>query len=73
MTLGESRQRSVVKMLTYRVILTGLLAVISWIFTANVGQTTVITVVFSISATAIYYLHERIWNEIRWGTKSSKA
>jgi uncharacterized membrane protein len=54
-------------MLTYRAILTALLAIISWIFTGNLGQMTVITIVFSVSATAIYYVHERVWNGIKWG------
>jgi uncharacterized membrane protein len=65
--LKESRKRSLVKMLVYRAIITVLLAVISWIFTGNLGQTTIITVVFSILASAIYYLHERMWNNIHWG------
>jgi len=66
MTLGESRKRSIAKMLSYRAILTALLAGISWYFTGNIGQTTTITVVFSISATAVYYLHERLWNKVGW-------
>lgn len=66
MAVGESKKRSIVKMLTYRALLTALLAIISWIFTGNLGQTTVITIVFSVSATAIYYLHERVWNAIKW-------
>jgi len=67
----ENKKRSIVKMLTYRAILTALLAVISWIFTGNAGQTTIITIVFSVSATAIYYVHERLWNGIKWGMNSS--
>jgi uncharacterized membrane protein len=66
MTLGESRKRSIVKMLSYRAILTALLATISWYFTSNLGQTTTITVIFSISATAVYYAHERLWNKVSW-------
>jgi hypothetical protein len=42
MAAEESRKRSIVKMLTYRAILTALLAIISWIFTGNLGQTTII-------------------------------
>jgi uncharacterized membrane protein len=60
-----------VKMLTYRAILTALLAVISWVFTGNLGQTTVITIVFSVSATAIYYVHERVWSGVRWGARGN--
>jgi uncharacterized membrane protein len=66
MTLGESRKRSIVKMLSYRAILTALLATISWYFTGNIGQTTTITVIFSVSATVVYYAHERLWNKVGW-------
>ncbi len=66
MAVGESKKRSIVKMVTYRAVLTALLAIISWIFTGNLGQTTVITIVFSVSATVIYYIHERVWNGIKW-------
>jgi uncharacterized membrane protein len=65
--MDESRKRSLVKMLVYRALLTALLAAISWVFTGNAGQTTIITIVFSVSATAIYYLHERLWNKMSWG------
>ncbi|MGI0083298.1 MAG: hypothetical protein ACREAG_08355 [Nitrosopumilaceae archaeon] len=30
------------------------------------------TIVFNVSATIIYYFHERIWNKISWGKVSSK-
>jgi uncharacterized membrane protein len=53
-------------MLTYRAILTALLAGITWAFTGNLTQTSIITIVFSVSATAIYYLHERTWLRIKW-------
>ena len=67
----ESKKRSLVKMIVYRGILTALLAVITWIFTGNTGQTTIITIVFSISATAIYYAHERVWNQVKWGKRDA--
>ena len=65
----ESRKRSLVKTVTYRTFLTLLLAAISWYFTGNVSQTITITIVFSVSAMVIYYLHERIWSMINWGKK----
>lgn len=68
--MADSRKRSIIKMLTYRAILTALLAAISWAFTGNLGQTTVITIVFSVTATVIYYVHERAWNSIRWGLRN---
>jgi len=53
-------------MIIYRGIVTALLALITWIFTGNTGQTSMVTIVFSISATAIYYVHERVWTKIKW-------
>jgi uncharacterized membrane protein len=68
----ETRKRSLVKMIVYRAVLTALLAAITWLFTGNTGQTTIITIVFSLSATALYYVHERVWNGIRWGIDAKK-
>jgi hypothetical protein len=70
MAAGEIRKRSIVKMLTYRAILTALLAIISWIFTGNFEQTTIIMIVFNVSGIIIIIHTEfiipvaeiRIWN-----------
>ncbi len=66
LTAMESRRMSFDKMIVYHAILTVLLAVITWIFTGNLGQTTTITVVFSIAAIEINYSHERMWTRIKW-------
>ena len=65
----ESKKRTIVKALSYRALVTAILAVISWTFTSNADQTTIITVVYAILATIGYYGHERIWNGIGWQTK----
>ena len=57
-------------MLTYRAIASALLAIITWSFTGSIGDTTGITIAFTISATAAYYLHERIWNGAKWGVEN---
>ena len=67
----ETKNRSMAKMLIYRALSTVLLAVISWLFTGNAGQTTIITVVYGIAATAVYYVHERAWNGIGWGNNNN--
>jgi uncharacterized membrane protein len=58
-----------VKAISYRMCVTIILAVLSWIFTGNANQTTFITTIYAILATIAYYGHERIWNGIGWGTK----
>jgi uncharacterized membrane protein len=55
-----SRRRSIVKTLSYRAIVTVILAV------GNLYQTSTIAIVFGILATLTYYLHERLWSRIHW-------
>jgi adenylylsulfate kinase len=64
----ESNKRSIVKALTYRAIATLLLAIISWIFTGDPLQTSIITILFTVFSTLAYFVHERIWTKISWGT-----
>jgi len=66
---SESRARSLTKTLSYRVIVIALLAAVTYAFTGNAGETTVITVVFNIFGAAIYYGFERLWDAIEWGKK----
>jgi len=53
--------------ITYRSIAFLVLGIISYIMTGNVFETLAITVVFTIVATFLYYVHERIWDKIKWG------
>ena len=69
----ESKKRTIIKALSYRGMVTAILAMISWAFTASIDQTAVITVVYAILATIGYYWHERIWNKLAWGTKKNYA
>ena len=66
----ESKRRTIIKAISYRAPVTAILAVLSWTFTADANQTTLITVVYAILATTGYYGHERIWNRIGWETKA---
>jgi uncharacterized membrane protein len=65
--LVESSKRSLVKTLTYRTIATALLAVISWLYTGDPFQTSVITILFTVFSTLAYFIHERIWANMNWG------
>jgi uncharacterized membrane protein len=65
----ESKKRTIIKAMTYRGLVTTILAVLSWTFTANVDQTTTITGAYAVLATVGYYGHERLWNRIIWQTK----
>lgn len=63
----ESRKRSLAKMLVYRANATALLAGLTWIFTGNAGETGIVTVLFTVISTAVYYFLERMWNNVNWG------
>jgi uncharacterized membrane protein len=61
----DSRKRSILKTLSYRAITTVTLAVITYSFTGDLFQTSAVSITFSMVATAIYYLHERLWTRIK--------
>jgi uncharacterized membrane protein len=61
-----SRRRSILKTLSYRAIVTVILAVVTYVFTGNIYQTSTIAIVFGILATLTYYLHERLWSRLNW-------
>jgi len=65
----ESKKRTIIKAVSYRGLVTAILAVLSWTFTANADKTTIITLVYATLATIGYYGHERLWNRITWETK----
>lgn len=64
--MEDSQKRSLIKAITYRAVASSALAIISWVYTGNLFETSVITIVFTLVATVIYYLHERIWDKIEW-------
>ena len=65
--MKESRLRSVVKGITWRIVGTIDTMIIAFIITGkfkmalSIGGIEVITKIF------IYYLHERVWMKIKWG------
>ena len=63
----ESKKRSMVKSIVWRIIGIVLLGGITWIFTRDVETTTIITVLFHSIRLVLYYVHERIWERIDGG------
>ena len=62
----ESKKRSLVKLLSWRVIGLIIWPIVSYIITGDLVMTGWLTGVF-VSMTGIYYIHERIWDKIKWG------
>jgi adenylylsulfate kinase len=63
----STRARSLVKALTYRVIIVCLDFLFIYIFTHKVDVALGFMVISNIYTTVGYFLHERLWERIRWG------
>lgn len=63
-----TKKRSMVKSLSWRVVAFIILAITSYLFTGNIKDMSRITLTYTFVQLIIYYLHERIWDKIKWGT-----
>ncbi len=63
----ESKSRSIVKSLIYRILSIIGTSILTWLITKDIQKTLSITVAIQIFLIIIYYSHERIWNKINWG------
>jgi uncharacterized membrane protein len=62
-----TRNRSIMKTITFRALATITTMAFVWIFTGSLLLTGVIGGLEIVSKLVIYYLHERLWNRISWG------
>ena len=65
----EKRVRSLVKALSWRLIAVVVLGLVSYIFTGSIKESGLITGVYTILQIFVYWVHERIWQRIRWGMR----
>jgi uncharacterized membrane protein len=63
----ETRKRSMMKSITWRIVGVVLLSGITWLVTRDWKDSTIITVVFHSIRMVMYYFHERIWLRVNWG------
>ena len=63
----ESRYRSVLKGISWRIIATASTILVSWIITKRVDLALSIGVIEFVAKLALYYFHERAWNKVRLG------
>jgi len=65
--MKESRKRSVVKAIIWRIICIIVSIVTSYILTGSWNIAVAIGSVYNIVTMILYYFHERLWNKIKWG------
>lgn len=66
-THHEWHSRSVVKALSWKLIASVMTFGVSYWFTGNLETASGTAGVMFVGGLLLYYLHERIWNRIRWG------
>ena len=66
-------KRSLVKALTYRGVIVCLDFLVVYLFTHKVEVALGFMVLSNLYTTAGYFLHERIWARIGWGTEPGKS
>lgn len=69
---ADNHLRSWAKSVVWRVIGIFILGGLSWLFTKNLEQTTLITIAFHTIRLVLYYYHERVWERVRWGREMVK-
>jgi len=67
--LIETKQRSFLKSVTWRLTALLVLGLISYLITGNWEQMTAITVLYTVIQVGVYFVHERVWARIAWGQK----
>ena len=67
----DSRIRSIVKTVTWRILALTLTILISFLFVGNWTISVSIGIAANLTKTFFYYVHERFWERIDWG-KTSK-
>jgi len=65
--LRDSHSRSLLKALVYKLGSVLVLASLSWVFTRDVMRMFAMTLSYEAMAIIGYYVHERLWDRIRWG------
>tara|TARA_Y100000310_G_scaffold345268_1_gene463257 strand:+ start:17939 stop:18154 length:216 start_codon:yes stop_codon:yes gene_type:complete len=65
----DSRKRSILKTITFRIIATLTTMALVLLFTKDLAIAGLVGALEFVSKLIIYYLHERIWCKINWGKK----
>jgi len=68
----RTTKRSLVKAFTYRAVIVVLDVSVIYLLTGRVDIALGFTVISNVYTTVAYFLHERLWNKIGWGTERVK-
>ena len=66
----ETRRRSILKAVSWQVLGLFVTALLSWILTGLVLESVGLAFATGLSGLVMYFLHERCWQQVRWGLTS---
>lgn len=64
----ETKKRSLAKIATYRIMALTITMLITWLFTGGLISSIWISVTVNAIQMTWHYLHERLWDAIKWQT-----
>lgn len=67
--MKDTHKRSLLKALTWRLTGSGSTFLISWLITGNLWVAGSILGIHFFTNTILYVVHERVWNNVKWGKK----
>lgn len=67
----NSKQRSLAKSITYRLISTATGFLVVWLLSNNLKIGAMFSVVELIYKPLQYYIHERLWQRVKWGRNNN--
>ncbi|MCX6773525.1 MAG: DUF2061 domain-containing protein [Candidatus Micrarchaeota archaeon] len=70
---GDSWKRSILKTVTYRIAIIILDFVAVYLLTGKSDLAVGFVIVSNIYSSISYYIHERVWDRIKWGLVKSKS
>ena len=68
----ESRKRSLIKSLVWRVVATTVTMLVSFIWLGEWTSAIVLAITANAIKSVLYYAHERLWNRTNFGRKTVK-
>lgn len=67
--MNESNARSIVKTITWRLTGSGATFLISYLMISDFSIAGTIAIIQVVCNTGLYYAHERLWNNLKWGKR----
>jgi uncharacterized membrane protein len=65
----ETQKRTIVRMITYRVTAWLFTIFWTWLILGDIARSTGFATTLHLLLSIDYYIHERIWLKIKWGTE----